>query len=998
MNPLSSFTPLFGGIAAASIVCSVTAHGQAEDLGALVNKGLAAMNAGQWEAALALHTEAAGIGGQNQMTLFGPRFGVIYYRKGICEMKLKQWENAMKSFETCYKDFPNAGEVAGGGNIFHKMSLLKWGEAAMGGQQWELAITQFKKFIEERDRTRDNYPQGAFHINLAICHYHLGQIPDGNENLEIAIKNKARFPTPESGIMAAFQALVGTAVTRNNEQALIDFIGKNRGELIMEPFTMHLYSNVFMKLAADAIGAEMQRAAFALYQFVPSTDVALEDLRARIEMLGKIGMIRDGGTNYVLKEMTEELAVLESIRRGSKPPEATKLAATAYLHEMNGHVRGASAAYDQLETFFATSDRREDNLYNLVRTQSIIGETAGTQLNATKFLKTFPGSDHVPAVRRLMLSSLFYDGKYETCIEVAGPMLKELEKDAPSPEHDLCLHVLGGSYFYTGRYDMAQPRLDEHVEKYPESDFALAALYFQASNESRRQYWSKAASMLDAFMAKYPDPAENTYLPFALYDRGNAHYAEDQPDGALQRVDRIVSEFADSAVTDQAYNLRGNVLQAGGDAEGAREAYAKAFEIAEARGNDVVAGEALYYLVALLGDKKPGASDNEGLEAAVPYADRFWEEYAIGSPYQAQVAVAQVYAMYAAGRGDEALERLQGVISEMAKNPESAGLEQAINSYTEVYLEKHTPEELKDHYYNFPGIASTDRAARALLRIAIIGVFEQVAAKAEDEARKRSADAMIQVLFRELKTDFALKDLTNYILVNLGDYLRTNTSAPVEALPFYNEALGREDQSYRFAALLGRADVYGRSPDPAEVNKGIEDFQRIYADSQDKAEREFSLFRIVELLMAKGEYADAADQARIYLDRKKTGFSKYSPEVGMLLAQSFDRRNLVDDALSMYVKVWSAHMGSIRIAAPAVKRWMELSWQRNTPGDAQGRGDRQGAYEGGARFLELTGRFKDRMTPEEVQAWNEVEQLTATYVADPNVKSLEQLKREAAAR
>jgi tetratricopeptide (TPR) repeat protein len=122
-------------------------------------------------------------------------------------------------------------------------------------RNWELAITQFQKFLKERDKTRDKFSQGAFYINMAICHYKLGRIPEGNENLEIAIKNKERFPTPDAAIVAGFQALVTGAIEKRNEQALLDFIAKNRGELIIEPYAMHQYSRLFMKLAGDAVSA-----------------------------------------------------------------------------------------------------------------------------------------------------------------------------------------------------------------------------------------------------------------------------------------------------------------------------------------------------------------------------------------------------------------------------------------------------------------------------------------------------------------------------------------------------------------------------------------------------------------------------------------------------------------------------------------------------------------------------------------------------------------------
>ena len=993
-------------LALALIASPLPLAAQEADLGTLVDNGLKAMNANAWEEALKFNSEAVTrFGGNPKMALqlHGAQFGVIVFRQGVCQLKLKKFAEAMKSFESCYKDYPNggAGANAGGGNIFNKMALLKWGEAAMGAEQYELAITQWKKFLEERDKVRDKYPQGAFHINMAICHYRIAKLPEGNEHLEIAITNKNTFPTPDEAIVSGFQAMVTAAIEKKNEQVILDFIGKNRGALIIAPYAMQRFSKIFMKLAGDAIGAGMTKTALYLYQFVPSTQAAIDDLRSRIKDMGNLAKIPDGASSLDKARMEAELAALESEQRGNKAVEMIKLAAIAYIHETGANIHGAFGAYLQLEKFFPKAENREDNLFHLVRTSSVISALSYTQKYGEVFLKDFPESKHKPSVQKLMLSSLFFDGKYETCIEIAGDIIANKKAAEGTPEHDLALFVLGGSYFYTGQYDKAAPLLDEHVTKYPESIFAMSASFFQASNISRLQYWTKAATLLDAFLDKYKADSNQSYIPLALYDRANCHYAEEQNEGAMEKLDRIIKEFPDSPVTDQAYNLKGNVHQALSQKEEAEAAYIKAIEIAEARRNDGVVGEALYYLVAMLGEQKKGDDPNPRLKDAVPYADKYWKDYATGSPYRAQVAVAQIKAMQAAGRGEAALKQLQEVISTMAKQTEAAGLEAAINSYTEVYLENHTPEELKEHYYNFPNIRTTDRAARALLRIAIIGVFEEVAKDKENVEKARAANAMITVLFQNLKADFDLKDLSNYILVQLGDYLRTKTGTPRAAIPYYDEALSRQDQSYRFAALIGRADVYGQSKADADLDKAMEDFERIFSDSQDKAEKEFALYRIVEILMAKGDFAKAAERANQYLNRDEKagpvlGFTKYSPEVGLILAQSFERRNMVDDAISMYVKVWSAHMGRIAISAPAIEAWMKLSFQRNKPAAQGVQGDRQGAYAGGYRYLDLTGRFKEKMKPEEVIMWERVQKLTDQYVADPNVKSMEQLKKEEA--
>ncbi len=992
MNLRSPFFPYVGGLAAVAIVAAAPANAQqGEDLGTLVDRSLQAMKTEDWKAAHEILSQAVDRYGRNEpLKLFGPQFGVLYYRKGICELKLRMYDEAAESFEICYREFPNTGEVAGGGNVYHKRALLKWGEAAMGQENWELAIQQFKKFLEERDPTRDSFPQGAFYVNMAVCHYKLGQIPAGNENLEIAINNRVRFPTPPSAIMAGFQALVGAAVDGHNEQALLDFIAKNRGELVLPPFEMQDFSPLLLKMGGEAVSADMLRAPLALYQLVPSTEVALADARARLASIGSRPGVKDGQRSIVRTKLEETIARLEKELRGPRAPESIKLAATAFVHEKAGNVRGAYASYELLERFHPTAEKREDYLYNLVRTASVVGQIKEAERYGRTFLADFPDSEHVPAVRRLMLSAMFYGGEYESCIEVASAMIDELEPG--TKEHDICLHVLGGSYYYTGEYDKAQPLLDQHVEEYPESDMELAAQYFQASNLAKLQFWSKAARLLDAFFEEYPDPSKNIFYPFALLDRATAHFAEDQNEPALEKINRLIEEFPSSSIVEMAYNLKGNIHQTQGDLAAAEEAYLKALELAERRDNDVVAGEAIAYLVGLLGDPNPGRGREPRFEEAIPFIDKFWEEYGENSPYRSQVAANQVHALDAVGRGDEALSRLQDVIADMAAGGGSAGLEEVINTYAEIYLERKTPEELRDHFYNFPAIQASDRVARALLRIAVITVFEEVAKSATDPARKRDAEATLKVLFNELKTAFSPSDLSPYILVKLGDYLRQNTSAPREALPYYSEVLQRGDASYRFAALFGRGDIFARSEAAADREKAIEDFQRVYADSQNNQERELALFRIAETQMENGDFVAAGETARRYLDPEQHKFSRFKPEAALLLARSYDRRGDVDNALAMYTKVWSANMGYIAVSAPAMKRWMELSWQRNQPGD------RQGAYEGGARYLELTARFKDRMSESDLGLWQEVDDLVKVYVADPNVKSLEQLAKEEAAR
>ena len=995
-----SLIPALGMALAAGVLTAPPVRAQLqEDAQTLNSRALTSMQGNNWEEALQLLTRCTELYDKNALTLFGPQFGVTWYRKGICELKLKRWDDAAKSFETCYRKYPNKGDqVQGGGNIFNKRALLRWGEAAQGAENYDEAVRMFKKFLEERDKTRDSFDPGSYYINLSICYFKLNKIPDGIQNLETAIKNKIRFRTPDAGIVAAFQALVGAVIEKRDEKALLAFIEANRADIVIEPFEMEIYSRLFLKLAADAMGADMESGAIALYQLVPGTEMMIEDLKSRIARLGSRPGMKELTRTLVTAKLKASLENLEKQRSDGNPNETIQLGATAYIHEKHGNTRGAYAAYEQLELFYPKAKKREDNLYNLVRTSSIVGEVMATEMYGTRFLKTYPDSKHVPAVRRMMLTSLFYEGEYLTCIKVASEMLPKL--DSGTKEHDICLHVLGGSYYYTGQYDKAQPLLDEHVETYPKSQFEQATLYFQASNLSRLQFWSKSAKLLDEFFSKHPDPSKNIYFPFALYDRANCHYAEAENAAALEKLDRLEQEFPNAEMLDMAYNLKGNVLQSDGKRDEAETYYKKAFELAERRDNDLVAGESLFYLIAMLGEKSIGKTENPRVKDAVPYSDQFWKEYGDNSPYKTQVAVAQVHALNSAGRDEEALNRLRDVIAEMASIPGSPGLEEAINSYTDVYLTKHTPDELKDHYYAFPRIKSDNKAALALLRIAIIGVFEEQLKKAgEDKAKKDKAQASIKVLFDELKNDFDPKDLSPYILVSTADFLREKTSAPRQSLPYYDEALKRNDKSYLFPALFGRASVLAEG-NKEEQNKAIEDLKRVFADSQDKAERERALYGIVQAQMAQEDWEAAAETAKQYLSKEGgQNFTRFAPEVGYALAMSYEKRGMMNDALANYVRVWSAYGGLIRISAPAMKSWMELSWQRNSPGGGTDnvKGDRQGAYEQGWTYVNNYKRFFDtKMTDEEKKMFEDIEELVAEYEASADVTSMAKLKEQAA--
>ncbi|MFN9025565.1 MAG: hypothetical protein ACK5VX_05180, partial [Akkermansiaceae bacterium] len=101
-----------------------------------------------------------------------------------------------------------------------------------------------------------------------------------------------------------------------------------------------------------------------------------------------------------------------------------------------------------METSYSRSEKREDNLFNLIRTASLLGKLDKVQQYGDIFLKTYPESKRKPDIMKLMLSSLFFSGAYNDCILIASDLISKEKLKVPSQEHDLALFVLGGSYFY----------------------------------------------------------------------------------------------------------------------------------------------------------------------------------------------------------------------------------------------------------------------------------------------------------------------------------------------------------------------------------------------------------------------------------------------------------------------------------------------------------------------------------------------------------------------
>ena len=173
------------------------------------------------------------------------------------------------------------------------------------------------------------------------------------------------------------------------------------------------------------------------------------------------------------------------------------------------------------------------------------------------------------------------------------------------------------------------------------------------------------------------------------------------------------------------------------------------------------------------------------------------------------------------------------------------------------------------------------------------------------------------------------------------------------------------------------------------------------------ATTEEALFRVIESSAAMDDWAKCETSCRSYLDAE---YTKRAAQVSYLFAVSFDKRNMNQDALFYYGKVYNRYRGYILISAPSVQRILEIMWERDMKAGQQvGEGDqvvkvemddRQACYQNiGLPYIDKTRKIREQnpdMTDEEKALWDSVAALVKKYQASLLIKPMKQVPEEAA--
>jgi hypothetical protein len=126
--------------------------------------------------------------------------------------------------------------------------------------------------------------------------------------------------------------------------------------------------------------------------------------------------------------------------------------------------------------------------------------------------------------------------------------------------------------------------------------------------------------------------------------------------------------------------------------------------------------------------------------------------------------------------------------------------------------------------------------------------------------------------------------------------------------------------------------------------------------------KDLARFRIAETQLAAGDAGQAAETARQYLALEG---ARLAPEANLLLGKSYEALGKPNEALAAYREVFNKWQDTIRVSAPALLAWLELSVKQGKPADA--------LREPAMNYLVRTKPAFDNLTEAEKAAWHEVE-------------------------
>ncbi len=436
------------------------------------------------------------------------------------------------------------------------------------------------------------------------------------------------------------------------------------------------------------------------------------------------------------------------------------------------------------------------------------------------------------------------------------------------------------------------------------------------------------------------------------------------------------------------------------------------------------AANALFWLASYAGEYPAEGVTEEAAKAQCrEYADRYWKDGdAEGDPFVLPMVSLYLTMVKDQADFDAVVKLAQSTIAReatyMFKNEKAdPELEKTINSYVDAYIKGMkayhgkdlTLEEKTAHFTSFPGIDPNDKYANAIFRMAQINSMNQeLASLKEDKAAKEKMEGQIQEVFRNMTNTFKPEDLTNYICVQVGDYLVKyvgkfpDPSARVEelgqAVAYYDAVIGRGKDLVPDAEL-GKANALAYSKDANKQQEAAALYTKVAANPTPEVGGP-ALVGLTKLHLRTGNAAAAVETTNKYLRNRQNQRDRL--DMMLMQGEAYTKANDSKNALLAYMNLFNQHKGQVGYSAKACLAIMEIFWKRNNPtqGDRLQKGfqnsDRWTAWNTGQLYVNLIRRsgMEGKLTAEDRDEFNKVLSAVHNYGTDPAVMKEDKENKE----
>lgn len=829
-------------------------------------------------------------------------------------------------------------------------------------------------------------------------------------------------------------------------------IAPQAGEFLNLGFNCYNKGREALADGQQKLGMDYFRLSETLLGLLPETDVLREELSDLRKMVGSVTSVNlsDGTMLFTGQKLNKLQEYYDNIAKNHLNLEANAILANGNMMINLGSNRSAKAVYQLLEDRYHNFQRsagndqyvslREDNLYQLAMTMRASGDVEGAQKVELKHRSLFPDSKYFKSLAVNYLAQLIKEARYDDALQQAREVIAANAEDTNGDAYITAAYAEAAALFKLNNWEELVTSAENFLSKQPDNEaYSSQVLFYLINAQNELRQVQNCIKSCELYIKKYPEVnlERNMPLPHVYYTLITNllnHGAEGDREKAMVNIDKVIELFPDHELCPVVYLQKASILIVAETPEEqiqALNAFKKAYELSQDKPKlKQIKANALYCLASYTPDiEAPDTDEASRLAQANAYIKLYWSsaDYE-GNPYSLQMAALEVTRALddktlEKTAFDKILNHLQELITREAKyaftqnkiNPE---LEAAVNSYTQGYIDgakkygnELTLDAIRKHFYNFPGIDQNDKYTNAILRMAVINqltnAMRSLPRTSKDpkelaEANKKRSELSgdIEQVFREMVNTFSPKDLTEFINVQVGNYLteyvqRFEDTASKdkerrEAITYYDEAIKKHGQ-FNDEATFGKAKALGLSADDADLQKSIDILQKLL-ESPNGDVAQNAMVEMTRIYMKQKNYAKAVETASAYINNKRNVRDRLP--MLMLLGEAYAGSGDIKNALLTYMNLYNQNVGRIQYSAPACEAVMKLYWQRNNPKTDKMASDRWMAWNMGVKYLEITKANEAKFTPDERDKWSAVRALTAQYQSDPGVAAEQKARVE----